>query len=114
MDLFELRDYCLSFEGVTEKMPFGNFAKRFDSILVFYVADHMFCMTDIENCTYVNVRSTPERISYLYDHFSALSQPINRTLRYWIQLNFNGDIPDVLIRRLIAESYEIVKANHTK
>lgn len=37
MDLTGLRDYCLSMDGVTEKTPFGRFARRFDSILVFYV-----------------------------------------------------------------------------
>ena len=36
MNIEELREYCLSMEGVTEKTPFGKFARRFDSVLVFY------------------------------------------------------------------------------
>ena len=34
MDIRILRDYCLSLEDTSEKMPFGSFAKKFDSILV--------------------------------------------------------------------------------
>ncbi len=49
MNIEELRDYCLSMEGVTEKTPFGRFARRFDSVLVFYILDHMFCMTDMDD-----------------------------------------------------------------
>lgn len=62
MNIEEFRDYCLSFEGVTEKMPFGKFARRYDSILVFYVLDHMFCLADIDNFTSVTVKSTPDEV----------------------------------------------------
>lgn len=58
MELTLLRDYCLSMDGVTEKTPFGRFARRFDSILVFYVRNHMFCLTDMDDFTYVTVRLT--------------------------------------------------------
>lgn len=32
MDIEEFRNYCLSMDKVTEKMPFGKFARRYDSI----------------------------------------------------------------------------------
>lgn len=47
MDIEEFRDFCLSMDGVTEKTPFGKFAKRYESILVFYILDHMFCNTSV-------------------------------------------------------------------
>lgn len=46
MNIEELRDFCLSLGDVTEKTPFGKFARRFDSVLAFYVCGHIFCMTD--------------------------------------------------------------------
>ena len=46
MNIEGFRDYCLSMDGVTEKIPFGKFAHRFDSLLVFYVLDHM--LSDIQ------------------------------------------------------------------
>ena len=39
MNIEEFREYCLSLGEVKEKMPFGKFAQRFDSLLVFYVLD---------------------------------------------------------------------------
>ena len=41
MNIEELRDYCLSFDGVTEKMPFQHF-KAAQSICAFYVSGHIF------------------------------------------------------------------------
>lgn len=112
MNLIDFRNYCLSFECVTEKTPFGKFASRYDSILVFYTQGHMFCFVDIENFTFVNVRSTPEAIAELRDTYHAVQNPINQSLRYWIQLNFNGDIPDSMIMDLVRKAYDIVKAKY--
>ncbi|WP_237489356.1 MmcQ/YjbR family DNA-binding protein [Muribaculum intestinale] len=62
MNIEEFRDYCLSMDGVTEKTPFEKFTHRFDSLLVFYVLDHMFCMVDMDDFTSVSFRSTNEEI----------------------------------------------------
>lgn len=113
MDIERLREYCLSLGDVAEKMPFGKFAARFDSILVFYVAGHMFCMTDIDDFRSVTVRSTPEELALLLERRSALSKPLNLSARYWVQVDFGGDIPESEIYGLIARSYEIVKAKYT-
>lgn len=112
MDLIEFRDYCLSFDGVTEDTPFGKFAERYDSILVFYIAGRMFCMTDIEDFSHVDVRSTPDKIAGLMERYASVGRPINSTLRYWIRLDLNGDVPDDAIRRLVAEAYGIVKMKY--
>ena len=114
MDLIEFREYCLSLEGVTEKMPFGKFAKRYDSILAFYVLGHMFCFIDIEDFSFVNIRSTPDSIDDIKMCHSSVSRPINQSLKYWIQINFEGDIPDNKIYRLTEKAYRIVKEKYTK
>lgn len=113
MNIEELREYCLSLEGTTEKMPFGKFAKRYDSILVFYVMNHMFCFFDIDNFNWVNVKATPDTIESLALTHTSVSAPLNQSMKHWIQLEFNGDIPDREIRRLIADSYHLVKAKYT-
>ena len=114
MDIEEFRNYCISLEGVTEKTPFGKFAARYDSILVFYILDHMFCLVDMDNFTSVTVKSTPDEIEEIRMNHSSVSDPLNLSLRYWIQLNFNGDIPDREIYSLVKRSYDIVKTKYTK
>lgn len=114
MNIEELREYCMSMEGVTEKTPFGKFARRFDSILVFYILDHMFCMTDIDDFNAVTVKADPEVIDDLKMPRTSVSSHRNMSERHWIQLHLNGDISDREIYDLISQSYAIVKAKYTK
>lgn len=114
MDIEEFRSYCLSMAGVTEKTPFGKFARRYDSILVFYVLDHMFCFTDIDDFRYVDVKSTPEEVEDIRSRRTSVSNPLNQSLRHWIQLDFDGDLSDIEIYALTARAYELVKAKYTK
>ena len=97
MNIEVFRKYCLSLGNVSEKMPFGKFAARYDSILAFYVCGHMFCFIDIDNFTFVNVKSTPDEIEDIKERHVSIGTPINQSLKHWLQLNFNGDIPDTNI-----------------
>lgn len=113
MTIEELRDYCLSLDGVTEKTPFGKFAARYESVLVFYVCDHMFCMTDVDDFTYVVVKNTPECVARYHETRASCESMRNMSPRYWIQLNFGGDIPDGEIREMVRQSYAIVKSKYS-
>lgn len=110
MNIEQLREFCLSFEGVTEKTPFGKFAARFDSILVFYVCGHMFCLFDMNDFAGVTVKGEPDRIAELLETRSACMSHRNMSRKYWIQLNFGGDISDAEIRSMVRRSYDIVRA----
>lgn len=114
MNIEEFREYCLSMDGVTEKTPFGKFARRYDSILVFYILDHMFCFVDIDDFTYVTVKSTPDEIKEIRMNHSSVSDPLNQSLRQWIQLNLDGDISDSEIYALVRRAYDIIRAKYTK
>lgn len=114
MNIEDLRNFCISLQGVTEKTPFGRFAARYDSILVFYVLDHMFCFFDIDDFTSVNLRSTPAEIEELHLTRNAVGNPLNRSLKHWIKIDFNKDIPDSLIYSLIKQSYDIVREQYSK
>lgn len=114
MNIEEFRDYCLSMDGVSEKTPFGKFASRYDSILVFYILDHMFCFVDMDDFTSVTVKSTPEEVDDIRMNHSSVSNPLNQSLRHWIQLNLNGDISDRKIYSLVSRAYDIVKTKYTR
>ena len=104
MNVEEFREYCISLGDVTEKMPFGKFAKKYDSILVFYVFNHMFCLIDIENFQSVNITSAS----------SSVGKPINKTIKHWIQLDFDGDISTKDILEFVRRAYEITYTIHAK
>lgn len=113
MDIEKFREYCLSLGDVTEKTPFGKFAARFDSVLVFYVCGHMFCMFDMDDFTGVTVKGTPERIAEIHETRASCSSHRNMSKKYWIELKFEGDITDSEILDMVRESYEIVHAKYT-
>ena len=114
MNIEDIRDYCLSMDDVTEKTPFGKFARRYDSILVFYVLDHMFCFVDMDDFTSVTVKSTPDEVDEISMNHSLVSDPLYQSLRHWMQLNLNGDVSDSEIYSLVRRAYDIVKAKYQK
>ncbi len=114
MDIEKLRNFCLSMEGVTEKTPFGKFARRFDSILVFYVCDHMFCMVDMEDFNYVSFRSTPEEIDTIMADYVSAGVPANPGMKYWVEAGLNGDFSDKDIYFFVRKAYDIIKAKYSK
>ncbi len=109
-----LRDYCLAMEGMTEKTPFGKFSRRFESTLVFYVLDHMFCMADMDDFTSVSFRSTDEEIARITERYSAETTPVNKAMKFWLRVNLNEDMPDYEIYRLVSRAYDIVKDKFQK
>ena len=113
MNIEDFRNYCLSLGDVTEKTPFGKFARRYESILVFYVCGHMFCLADMDDFTSVSVRSTPEEIENTLLRHSSVSKPMNQALRNWIQLDFGGDFSDSEIYSMIDRAYEIIRLRYT-
>ncbi len=112
MNIEEIRDFCLSLEGVEEKMPFGKFARRYDSILVFYVCGHMFCMVDLDEPNYVDVRSTLQEIEKFKQNKISVDNPKNPAMKFWLEINFGGDIHDTQILQLIERGYNIIREKY--
>ena len=67
MNIEELRTYCLSLETVEEKFPFAKI-KGGESVLVFYVCNHMFAMVDLDDSDIVNIKCQPERGRQSFTH----------------------------------------------
>lgn len=97
MDIDELHDYCLALEGTIEKTSFVKVARRYDSILVFYVCGHMYCMLDMNDFSDVTVKLTPEEIDSHRLTYASVGKPVNLSERHWLQLDFGGDLLDAEI-----------------
>lgn len=70
----------------------------------------MFCLVDIDDFSYVTVKSTPDEIDEITMNRTSVSKPLNLNERHWIQLDLNGDILDQGIYRLVRRAYDIVRA----
>lgn len=109
MDTEEFRDFCLSLPGATEKMPFQAF-KSAQNVLAFYIGRHIFCFYDIEKFVACTVKCPPEQIPLLREKYEGITPPYNLSPKYWIGITFNSDVPDDELRRLVTQSYHLVKA----
>lgn len=62
MNIEEFRNYCLSFKGVREKMPFPHVSDKYSrEILCFYVCDKWFCFVNIEVFDFCCIKCSPSK-----------------------------------------------------
>ncbi len=108
MNIEELRDYCLSLKGVEEKMPFD------DKTLVFTVKGKMFCLTDIEDYEFVNLKCNPEKAVELREQYCEVTPGYHMNKRHWNSVKPAGKITSRLMKQWILDSYHLVIAGLPK
>lgn len=107
MTLDKLRELCLSFPGAYEKMPFTSFPTGAD-ILCFYVGPKIFCLTNIFNFEYFNLKGVPEDNIELCERYASIKPGWHMNKDHWITVYADGDVADNLIERLVHKSYDLV------
>lgn len=115
MTVVEFREYCLSFPGVTEKMPFTTHKDpRARDILCFYVGSKWFCLVNIEFFDRCCVKLTESVTANMRDGYDGVKPAWHMNKRYWSDIYFNSDVPDNLIYELVAHSYKVVRESLPK
>ena len=95
MNVEEFREYCLSFKGVQEKMPFLDVADRYSrDVLCFYVGSKWFCFVNIEVFDFCCLKCEPERNLELQEAYQGIKPGWHMNKRHWISVHFNQDVPD--------------------
>ena len=114
MNIEEFHDYCLSLPDVSQATPFEKFSKGKFTILVFYLAGHMFCYFNVDDFSNITIKCHPREIADLKEHYQAIGDPFNGDKRYWINVQPNMDVSDEELKMLVRKSYEIVKEKYNK
>jgi predicted DNA-binding protein (MmcQ/YjbR family) len=107
VNLDSLREYCLSFPDATENVQWG-------ADLVFKVGGKMFTVASTDpGDTKFSFKCTPEEFAELIEQDGV--KPADYVARYhWVTLLRWDALPDREIRRLVKDSYEMVKAKLPK
>lgn len=105
MNIEKFREYCLSFNGVTEGYPFN------EDTLVFKVMGKMFAMTDVENFSRINLKCDPVKAAMLRDLYPEVEPGYHMNKRHWNMVDPKGNLDDVLIKEWIEDSYNLVVEN---
>lgn len=115
MNIEDFREYCLSFKGVYDKMPFEKATSEYDrNLLVFCVLDKWFCFVNIDAFDFCNIKCHPEQIEGLRDRYEGISPGYHMNKKHWISVCFDKDVPDKTIKGLVKQSYGIVVASLSK
>ena len=87
MNLEELRNYCISKNGVEETLPFGP------DTLVYKVMGKVFLLTGIEyNPIQFNIKCDPEKAIELREQFSCVIPAYHMNKKHWITVISDGSL----------------------
>ena len=103
MNIEEIRDFCISFKGVTEEMPFGP------ETVVFKVMGKMFLLMplDVEDVR-ISIKNTPERNIELRGDYPNIMGAFHMNKTHWNTVSVSEDVSDELILELIDHSYSLI------
>lgn len=108
MNIEDLSHFCLSLKGTEEKMPFD------DKTLVFSVRNKMFCLTNIEEYKYINLKCNPDEAVLLRERYSEVTPGYHMNKKHWNSVKIQGTISDKQIKEWIVNSYDLVVAGLPK
>lgn len=105
MHLDALRDVCLAQRGAYEDTPFGP------DTLVFKVEGKMFGIVGLEAVEpAVGLKCDPERAVDLRERYGGIHAGPYLNKRHWNYVDLRSDVPEALVRDLVAHSYALVVA----
>jgi predicted DNA-binding protein (MmcQ/YjbR family) len=102
MNFEDFREYCLRKPFVSEGFPFDQ------STLVFKVGGKIFALADIDEFTSVNLKTDPEKAIDLRETYSGIIPGYHMNKKHWNTVMINTDVPDLLFKQMIDDSYELV------
>lgn len=109
INIEELREYCLSKNGVEESFPFDN------KTLVFKICNKMFLLTDIEEAPVsFNVKCEPARAIELREEFSCVIPGYHMNKKHWNTIIIDNSVSAKQLFEWIDDSYRLVVAGLTK
>jgi predicted DNA-binding protein (MmcQ/YjbR family) len=97
-----LREYCLSFAGAEESMPFG------DDTLVIKVMNKMFALINLEGELSINLKCDPQLAIELREEYNCVLPGYHMNKTHWNTIIIDGSIQDLKLREWIELSYRLI------
>ena len=107
MNIEQLRDYCLSKNGVTEDFPFDK------DVLVFKVLGKMFLLTSLKNweegIQFLNLKCDEDYAQELRSEYESIEPGWHMSKKLWNSVYiYKGELQPQFILKLIDHSYDMV------
>jgi predicted DNA-binding protein (MmcQ/YjbR family) len=104
MNIEEIREFCLSKEGVSEGFPFN------DTTLVFKVMGKMFCLANLDGEPGLLLKNTPEKVQEMRDQYACVQPGFHMNKSHWNLVKLDLSVSKAILLSWIDESYETVVA----
>ena len=103
MHIEDFHEYCVQKAGVEESFPFGP------ETLVFKVGGKIFALTALDGGSFrVNLKCDPVRAQELRSTYPEIAPGYHMNKTHWNTVDFEGELPESLLRELIDHSYDLV------
>ena len=103
MNIEDFRDYCLSFNGVTEDYPFDD-----EETIAFKVMDTIFALTNVEEFDGIILKCDPVKAAMLRDLYKEVKPGYHMDKKNWNTVDPKGKLDDELIKEWIKDSYNLI------
>lgn len=113
MNIEDLRTFCLSLPHVTEDFPFAKMPGG-DSVLVFRIANKIFCVLDLDNTERFTLKITAERSEELRSLYSDIIPAPHWGKKNWVSVPIGLLLSDAEYHQLITEGYRTTIATLPK
>jgi predicted DNA-binding protein (MmcQ/YjbR family) len=102
----QLRSLCLDFNGTEETFPFNP------ETSVFKVGGKMFALSALDGDPLkVSLKCDPDLAIRLRAEHPAITEGWHLNKRHWNTVLLDGSLPDLLVREMIEDSYDLVVAS---
>lgn len=102
MNIEELRDHCLTLQGVTEDFPFG------EDTLVFRVGVKIFLLTGLTEANRFNVKCDPELAVELRERYNEVQPGYHMNKKHWNTVYMDGQLTRKQLCEMVQHSYDLV------
>ncbi len=106
MNIEDFREFCLSFNGVTEDFPFDD-----ETTLAFKVMGKIFAITDVDEFEGISLKCDPVKAAMLRDLYEDVQPGYHMDKKHWNTVDPKGKLDDEIIKEWIKDSYHLVVEN---
>ena len=116
----ELGERSLALKAVLDAMP-GAVAEPMASsrgsaplVLIYKIKGKMFALLAARGTQNVILKCDPHLAEVLREHYVGVGHRSHLDRRFWISVDLDSDVPESEVRRLAAQSYDLIRAGLTK
>ena len=82
--------------------------------LIYKVMGKMFAILSVKGIEAVSLKCDPHLAEILRAQYAGVGHRYHLDRRHWISVSLDGDVPAEEVERLVAHSYDLVRANLTR